>query len=169
MRNFITIMILSLAMIGCQAPTADPNGRTLIDPTDLIAVSDAFNAALNSGDVEAASAMLADDVSWGFPNGVNIEGKDAVTQMLTVTTQIWTTIDQQSGDTNYLGVTGGEQGEEWTALLSWGQATYANEANSVSVPYHQVTWFTEDNLIGAIYGLYDRTELVASYDEDPIK
>ncbi len=156
-------------MIGCQAPTADPNGRTLIDPTDLIAVADAFNDALNSGDVEAASAMLADDVSWGFPNGVNIEGKDAVTQMLTVTTQIWTTIDQQSGDTNYLGVTGGEQGEEWTALLSWGQATYANEANSVSVPYHQVTWFTEDNLIGAIYGLYDRTELVASYDEDPIK
>ena len=169
MKNFITIMILSLAMIGCQAPTADPNGRTLIDPTDLIAVADAFNDALNSGDVEAASAMLADDVSWGFPNGVNIEGKDAVTQMLTVTTQIWTTIDQQSGDTNYLGVTGGEQGEEWTALLSWGQATYANEANSVSVPYHQVTWFTEDNLIGAIYGLYDRTELVASYDEDPIK
>ncbi len=156
-------------MIGCQAPTADPNGRTLIDPTDLIAIADAFNDALNSGDVEAASAMLADDVSWGFPNGVNIEGKDAVTQMLTVTTQIWTTIDQQSGDTNYLGVTGGEQGEEWTALLSWGQATYANEANSVSVPYHQVTWFTEDNLIGAIYGLYDRTELVASYDEDPIK
>ena len=169
MRNFITIMILSLAMIGCQAPTADPNGRTLIDPTDLIAVADAFNDALNSGDVEAASAMLADDVSWGFPNGVNIEGKDAVTQMLTVTTQIWTTIDQQSGDTNYLGVTGGEQGEEWTALLSWGQATYANEANSVSVPYHQVTWFTEDKLIAAIYGLYDRTELVASYDEDPIK
>ena len=156
-------------MIGCQAPTADPNGRTLIDPTDLIAIADAINDALNSGDVEAASAMLADDVSWGFPNGVNIEGKDAVTQMLTVTTQIWTTIDQQSGDTNYLGVTGGEQGEEWTALLSWGQATYANEANSVSVPYHQVTWFTEDNLIGAIYGLYDRTELVASYDEDPIK
>ena len=129
-------------MIGCQAPTADPNGRTLIDPTDLIAVADAFNDALNSGDVEAASAMLADDVSWGFPNGVNIEGKDAVTQMLTVTTQIWTTIDQQSGDTNYLGVTGGEQGEEWTALLSWGQATYANEANSVSVPYHQVTWLS---------------------------
>jgi|TARA_B100001113_G_scaffold85233_1_gene67862 hypothetical protein len=169
MKNFITILILSLAIIGCQAPNADPNGRTLIDPTDLIAVADSFNDALNSGDVEAASAMLADDVSWGFPNGVNIEGKDAVTQMLTVTTQIWTTIDQQSGETNYLGVTGGEQGEEWTALLSWGQATYANEANSVSVPYHQVTWFTEDNLIGAIYGLYDRTELVASYDEDPIK
>ena len=169
MKNFITILILSLAIIGCQTPNADPNGRTLIDPTDLIAVADSFNDALNSGDVEAASAMLADDVSWGFPNGVNIEGKDAVTQMLTVTTQIWTTIDQQSGETNYLGVTGGEQGEEWTALLSWGQATYANEANSVSVPYHQVTWFTEDNLIGAIYGLYDRTELVASYDEDPIK
>ena len=169
MKNFITILILSLAIIGCQAPNADPNGRTLIDPTDLIAVADSFNDALNSGDVEVASAMLADDVSWGFPNGVNIEGKDAVTQMLTVTTQIWTTIDQQSGETNYLGVTGGEQGEEWTALLSWGQATYANEANSVSVPYHQVTWFTEDNLIGAIYGLYDRTELVASYDEDPIK
>ena len=45
-------MILSLAMIGCQAPTADPNGRTLIDPTDLIAVSDAFNDALNSADIE---------------------------------------------------------------------------------------------------------------------
>ena len=160
---------MSLAIIGCEAPNADPNGRTLIDPSDLIEVSTAFNDALNSGDIEAASAMLADDVSWGFPNGVNIEGKEAVTELLTVTTQIWDTIDQNSGDTNYLGVTGGEEGEEWTALLSWGQATYANEANSVSLPYHQVTWFTADNLIGAIYGLYDRTELVASYDEDPIK
>ena len=37
MKNFITILILSLAIIGCQAPNADPNGRTLIDPTDLIA------------------------------------------------------------------------------------------------------------------------------------
>ena len=78
MKNFITILILSLAIIGCQTPNADPNGRTLIDPTDLIAVADSFNDALNSGDVEAASAMLADDVSWGFPNGVNIEGQKGV-------------------------------------------------------------------------------------------
>ena len=52
---------------------------------------------------------------------------------------------------------------------SWGDATYANEATSITIPYHQVTWFTEDNLIAGISGLYDRTELVASYDEDPIK
>ena len=169
MKNYITILLMSLAIIGCQAPTADPNGRTLIDPSDLIAVSEAFSDALNSADIETASSMLSEDVSWSFPNGVTVEGKEAVTELLATTTQIWTTIDQNSGDTAYLGVTGGEEGEEWKVLLSWGEATYANEATSISIPYHQVTWFTDDNLIAGISGLYDRTELVASYDEDPIK
>ena len=169
MKNYITILLMSLAIIGCQAPTADPDGRTLIDPSDLIAVSEAFSDALNSADIETASSMLSEDVSWAFPNGVTVEGKEAVTELLATTTQIWTTIDQNSGDTAYLGVTGGEEGEEWKVLLSWGEATYANEATSISIPYHQVTWFTDDNLIAGISGLYDRTELVASYDEDPIK
>ena len=150
---------MSLAIIGCQAPTADPDGRTLIDPSDLIAVSEAFSDALNSADIETASSMLSETV----------EGKEAVTELLAVTTQIWTTIDQNSGDTVYLGVTGGEEGEEWKVLLSWGEATYANEATSINLPYHQATWFTDDNQIAWISGLYDRTELVASYDEDPIK
>jgi len=169
MKNYITILLMSLAIIGCQAPTADPDGRTLIDPSDLIAVSDAFDDALNSADIETASSMLSEDVSWAFPNGVTVEGKEAVTELLTGVSQIWTTIDQNSGDTVHLGVTGGEEGEEWKVLLSWGEATYANEATSISIPYHQVTWFTDDNLIAGISGLYDRTELVASYDEDPIK
>jgi len=169
MKNYITILLMSLAIIGCQAPSADPDGRSLVDPTDLIEVSDAFNDALNSADIETASSMLSEDVWWTFPNGVTVEGKEAVTELLSGVSQIWDTIDQNAGDTAHLGVTGGEEGEKWTALLSWGQATYANEANSVSLPYHQVTWFTEDNLIGGIMGLYDRTDLVASYDEDPIK
>ncbi len=169
MKNLITIMILSLAMIGCQAPTADPNGRTLIDPTDLIAVSDAFNDALNSADIETASSMLSEDASWAFPNGVTVEGREAVSELLAGVSQIWTTIDQNSGDTVHLGVTGSNENGDWKVLLSWGDATYANEATSISIPYHQVTWFTEDNLIAGISGLYDRTELVASYDEDPIK
>ncbi len=125
--------------------------------------------ALNSADIEKLSSMLSEDVSWAFPNGVTVEGKEAVTELLTGVSQIWTTIDQNSGDTVHLGVTGGEEGEEWKVLLSWGEATYANEATSISIPYHQVTWFTDDNLIAGISGLYDRTELVASYDEDPIK
>ena len=160
---------MSLAIIGCQTPTADPNGRTLIDPSDLIEISDAFDDALNSADIEKLSSMLSEDVSWAFPNGVTVEGKEAVTELLAGVSQIWTTIDQNSGDTVHLGVTGGEEGEEWKVLLSWGEATYANEATSISIPYHQVTWFTDDNLIAGISGLYDRTELVASYDEDPIK
>jgi hypothetical protein len=169
MKNYITILLMSLAIIGCQAPNADPDGRTLIDPSDLIAVSEAFSDALNSADIETASSMLSEDVSWSFPNGVTVEGKEAVTELLATTTQIWTTIDQNSGDTVYLGVTGGEEGEEWKVLLSWGKATYANEATSINLPYHQATWFTDDNQIARISGLYDRTELVASYDEDPIK
>ena len=169
MKNYITILLMSLAIIGCQAPNADPDGRTLIDPSDLIAVSEAFSDALNSADIETASSMLSEDVSWSFPNGVTVEGKEAVTELLATTTQIWTTIDQNSGDTIHLGVTGGEEGEEWKVLLSWGEATYANEATSITIPYHQVTWFTDDNQIARISGHYDRTELVASYDEDPIK
>jgi hypothetical protein len=169
MKNYITILLMSLAIIGCQAPTADPDGRTLIDPSDLIAVSDAFDDALNSADIEKLSSMLSEDVSWSFPNGVTVEGKEAVTELLAGVSQIWTTIDQNSGDTIHLGVTGSNENGDWKILLSWGEATYANEATSISIPYHQVTWFTDDNLIAGISGLYDRTELVASYEEDPIK
>jgi hypothetical protein len=169
MKNYITILLMSLAIIGCQAPTADPDGRTLIDPSDLIAVSDAFDDALNSADIEKLSSLLSEDVSWSFPNGVTVEGKEAVTELLAGVSQIWTTIDQNSGDTIHLGVTGSNENGDWKILLSWGEATYANEATSISIPYHQVTWFTDDNLIAGISGLYDRTELVASYEEDPIK
>ena len=105
----------------------------------------------------------------GLSNGVTVEGRDAVVELLSCVTQIWTTIDQNSGDTVHLGVTGSNENGDWKVLLSWGDATYANEATSITIPYHQVTWFTEDNLIAGISGLYDRTELVASYDEDPIK
>ena len=172
MKKLIFTLILSLAIIGCEAPqsgSADPDGRSLIDPTGLIEVADAFNAALTSGDIEQASSFLSEDATWSFPNGVTIEGKEAVTSMMASVNQIWTTIDQYSGDTVHLGVTGGEEGSEWKVLLSWGEATYSNDANSITVPYHQVTWFTDDNQIGAISGLYDRTELVDSYSEDPIK
>ena len=113
--------------------------------------------------------MLSEDASWAFPNGVTVEGREAVSELLAGVSQIWTTIDQNSGDTVHLGVTGSNEDGNWKVLLSWGDATYANEATSISIPYHQVTWFTEDNLIAGISGLYDRTELVASYDEDPIK
>ena len=172
MKKLIFTLILSFAIIGCEAPqsaSADPDGRSLIDPTGLIEVADAFNAALTSGDIEQASSFLSEDATWSFPNGVTIEGKEAVTSMMASVNQIWTTIDQNSGDTVHLGVTGGEEGGEWKVLLSWGEATYSNDVNSITVPYHQVTWFTDDNQIGAISGLYDRTELVASYSEDPIK
>ena len=172
MKKLIFTLILSLAIIGCEAPqsaSADPDGRSLIDPTEMIEVADAFNAALTSGDIDQASSFLSEDATWSFPNGVTIEGKEAVTSMMASVNQIWTTIDQNSGDTVHLGVTGGEEGSEWKVLLSWGEATYSNDVNSITVPYHQVTWFTDDNQIGAISGLYDRTELVASYSEDPIK
>ena len=172
MKKLIFTLILRFAIIGCEAPqsaSADPDGRSLIDPTDMIEVADAFNAALNSGDINQASSFLSEDATWSFPNGVTIEGKEAVTGMMANVNQIWTTIDQYAGDTVHLGVTGGEEGSKWKVLLSWGEATYSNDANSITVPYHQVTWFTDDNQIGAISGLYDRTELVASYSEDPIK
>ena len=172
MKKIFLTLILSFTILSCETTTssADPDGRSLIDPTEMIEVATAFNNALNSGDIEMAASMLDEDAGWSFPNGVNVEGKEAVVALLENVNQIWTTIDQSSGeDTAYLGVTGGDEGEEWKALLSWGEATYANDSKSVTVPYHQVTWFTDDNLIGWISGLYDRTELVASYDDDPIK
>ena len=78
---------------------------------------------------------MSENATWSFPNGVTIEGKEAVTNMMANVNQIWTTIDQNSGDAVHLGVTGGEEGSEWRVLLSWGQATYSNDANSITVPY----------------------------------
>ena len=94
----------------------------------------------------------------------------SIAEILALTTSsIWTSIEN-SEDTNYLALEGtNEAGEDFKVLLSWGDATYSNEANSVTVPYHNVIFFTEDNKMSFQGGFYDRTKFVQAYDEDPIK
>ena len=58
---------------------------------------------------------------------------------------------------------------DFKVLLSWGDATYSNDVNSITVPYHNVIFFTDDNKMSFQGGFYDRTQFVQSYDEDPIK
>ena len=175
MKKTCLTLIISFAILSCETATEQVNSDlpTVIDETELVAIADAMYEAMNSDDVESVLDFYADEAAWSFPNGVNIEGKEAIGEMLSTTTAIWD-IARAEG-TNYIALIGSdtnEEGEvqEFKVLLSWGGQTFSNEDTSISVPYHNVlVFFGDDNKIGWNAGFYDRTQFVEAYDEDPIK
>ena len=168
-KIFLTLFI-SFAILSCETTNEQVNSDlpTVVDETELVAIADAMYEAMNSDDVESVLDFYADEAAWSFPNGVNIEGKEAIGEMLSTTTAIWD-IARAEG-TNYLALEGtNESGEDFKVLLSWGGQTFSNDDTSITVPYHNILFFTDDNKIGWNAGFYDRTQFVEAYDEDPIK
>ena len=156
------VVVLVFLFIGL------PQVFFVVDETELVAIADAMYEAMNSDNVESVLDFYADEAAWSFPNGVNIEGKEAIGEMLATTTSIWD-ITREEG-TNYLALEGtNESGEDFKVLLSWGGQTFSNDDTSITVPYHNILFFTDDNKIGWNAGFYDRTQFVEAYDEDPIK
>ena len=148
MKKIFLTLIISFAILSCETATEQVNSDlpTVIDETELVAIADAMYEAMNSDDVESVLDFYADEAAWSFPNGVNIEGKEAIGEMLSTTTAIWD-IARAEG-TNYIALKGSdtnEEGEvqEFKVLLSWGGQTFSNEDTSISVPYHNVLVFFE--------------------------
>lgn len=170
MKKIFLTLFISFAILSCETTNEQVNSDlpTVVDETELVAIADAMYEAMNSDDVESVLDFYADEAAWSFPNGVNIEGKEAIGEMLSTTTAIWD-IARAEG-TNYLALEGtNESGEDFKVLLSWGGQTFSNDDTSITVPYHNVLFFTDDNKIGWNAGFYDRTQFVEAYDEDPIK
>ena len=170
MKKIFLTLFISFAILSCETTNEQVNSDlpTVVDETELVAIADAMYEAMNSDDVESVLDFYADEAAWSFPNGVNIEGKEAIGEMLSTTTSIWD-IARAEG-TNYLALEGtNESGEDFKVLLSWGGQTFSNDDTSITVPYHNILFFTDDNKIGWNAGFYDRTQFVEAYDEDPIK
>ena len=170
MKKIFLTLFISFAILSCETTNEQVNSDlpTVVDETELVAIADAMYEAMNSDDVESVLDFYADEAAWSFPNGVNIEGKEAIGEMLSTTTAIWD-IARAEG-TNYLALEGtNESGEDFKVLLSWGGQTFSNDDTSITVPYHKILFFTDDNKIGWNAGFYDRTQFVEAYDEDPIK
>ena len=170
MKKIFLTLFISFAILSCETTNEQVNSDlpTVVDETELVAIADAMYEAMNSDDVESVLDFYADEAAWSFPNGVNIEGKEAIGEMLSTTTAIWD-IARAEG-TNYLALEGtNESGEDFKVLLSWGGQTFSNDDTSITVPYHNILFFTDDNNIGWNAGFYDRTQFVEAYDEDPIK
>ena len=111
MKNFISILFLSFAIISCEAPSSgDSDFPTFIDSEELEELANTIQDALNSGDLETALTYYDDEVSWLFPNGVEVEGKEAVGEMLKTTSSMWDITS--SDDTNYLAFEGSDENEE---------------------------------------------------------
>ena len=91
MKKIFFTLILSFAIISCEAPTEEANSDlpTVIDETELVAIADAMYEAMDSDNVDSVLDFYADQAVWSFPNGVNIEGKEAIGEMLKTTTAIW--------------------------------------------------------------------------------
>ena len=170
MKKIFLTLFISFTILSCETTNEQVNSDlpTVVDETELVAIADAMYEAMNSDDVESVLDFYADESAWSFPNGVNIEGKEAIGEMLSTTTAIWD-IARAEG-TNYLALEGtNESGEDFKVLLSWGGQTFSNDDTSITVPYHNILFFTDDNKIGWNAGFYDRTQFVEAYDEDPIK
>ena len=170
MKKIFLTLFISFAILSCETTNEQVNSDlpTVVDETELVAIADAMYEAMNSDDVESVLDFYADEAAWSFPNGVNIEGKEAIGEMLSTTTAIWD-IARAEG-TNYLALEGtNDSGEDFKVLLSWGGQTFSNDDTSITVPYHNILFFTDDNKIGWNAGFYDRTQFVEAYDEDPIK
>ena len=147
MKKIFLTLFISFTILSCETTNEQVNSDlpTVVDETELVAIADAMYEAMNSDDVESVLDFYADESAWSFPNGVNIEGKEAIGEMLSTTTAIWD-IARAEG-TNYLALEGtNESGEDFKVLLSWGGQTFSNDDTSITVPYHNILFFTDDNL-----------------------
>ena len=91
MKKIFLTLLLSFAIISCENNQSDVSSDypTIIDESELVELTNKQYEAMNSGDIESVVDMYADDAMWSFPNGVNMEGKDAIRDMLESTTSIW--------------------------------------------------------------------------------
>ena len=170
MKKIFLTLILSFAILSCETTTeANSDFPTIVDSSQYEEIANAWTNAVNAQDIDLAMSYFSDDAVWAFPNGVQVQGKEEIADLMQATSSIWTSIEN-SENTNYLALEGtNEAGEDFKVLLSWGDATYSNDVNSITVPYHNVIFFTDDNKMSFQGGFYDRTQFVQSYDEDPIK
>ena len=171
MKKIFLTLILSFAILSCETTTeANSDFPTIVDSSQYEEIANAWTNAVNAQDIDLAMSYFSDDAVWAFPNGVQIQGKEAIGDLMQTTLSIWTSIEN-SENTNYLALEGtNEVGEDFKVLLSWGGQTFSNDDTSISVPYHNVlVFFGDDNKIGWNAGFYDRTQFVEAYDEDPIK
>ena len=77
---------MSFAILSCETPASQSSDiPTFIDSEELEALANTIQDALNSGDVETALTYYADEANWSFPNGVEVEGKEAIGEMLKTT------------------------------------------------------------------------------------
>ena len=119
MKKIFLTLFISFAILSCETTNEQVNSDlpTVVDETELVAIADAMYEAMNSDDVESVLDFYADESAWSFPNGVNIEGKEAIGEMLSTTTAIWD-IARAEG-TNYLALEGtNESGEDFKVLNS---------------------------------------------------
>ena len=170
MKKIFLTLILSFAILSCETTTeANSDFPTIVDSSQYEEIASAWTNAVNAQDIDLAMSYFSDDAVWAFPNGVQVQGKEEIADLMQATSSIWTSIEN-SENTNYLALEGkNEAGEDFKVLLSWGDATYSNDVNSITVPYHNVIFFTDDNKMSIQGGFYDRKKFVQSYDEDPIK
>ena len=106
MKKIFLTLFISFTILSCETTNEQVNSDlpTVVDETELVAIADAMYEAMNSDDVESVLDFYADESAWSFPNGVNIEGKEAIGEMLSTTTAIWDIA--RAEDTNYLALEG---------------------------------------------------------------
>ncbi|MBT6318514.1 MAG: nuclear transport factor 2 family protein, partial [Cryomorphaceae bacterium] len=93
MKKIFLTLLLSFAILSCETPTqTNSEFPSVVDSSQYEEIANAFNDALNSQDVDLAMSYFSDDAVWSFPNGVQVEGKEAISSLMQTTSSIWTSI-----------------------------------------------------------------------------
>ena len=81
MKKIILTLILSFAIISCETPSqANSDFPLVVDSSKYEEIANELTDAVNAQDVDLAMSYFSDDAVWAFPNGVQIQGKEALSQ-----------------------------------------------------------------------------------------
>jgi hypothetical protein len=72
-KQFALVLVVAVFLVACGAPatpsavsseptTAPPAPSVTLEPVDPAAIAQSFNKAVNDGDIEAAMALVAEDI-----------------------------------------------------------------------------------------------------------
>ena len=83
MKKIFLTLLLSFAIIGCETSTEENSEfPSVVDSTKYEEIANAWTDAINSQDIDLAMSYFSDDAVWSFPNGVQVEGKDAISNLM---------------------------------------------------------------------------------------
>lgn len=178
-KLLLVILISPLLFASCtgsfnseNANSGEVNGSTLIDPAPLEEKAQLMKEAFANKSVDDMLALFVEDMQWMLPNSQMIKGKEQARAVFTNVFSQWEEMRMDAGDDEnppIILATSSKNNGRW--LLRWSPYYYkALNGKEITLSFHTVMWFNDNDKIKGMYTYYDRSGLTKMYDEgDPLE